>query len=269
MNEANRDSAALVSLLCCSAYTIVRAGGNINSKKVDKSLAEILVLIWVNTALANVLKETRSEILRSLRVCRQLTVEEISCRVGLSKVSGRRHLDLLSRDGLVEFEIQRHPRGRPAHVYHLTDKAELLFPKEYKAFALNILGQVSSMYGAAGLCCLICRQAEELIGTLRPDLEQLDFSGKVKKLSKLLQERGFESSIRRLADGSYVIRQGNCPMVAVAERYPQVCDEELRVYRELLRTDVVRQSRIASGDLSCDYKISNPGTAGMSEPKSA
>jgi predicted ArsR family transcriptional regulator len=269
VNEANRDSAALVSLLCCSAYTIVRAGGNINSKKVDKSLAEILVLIWVNTALANVLKETRSEILRSLRVCRQLTVEEISCRVGLSKVSVRRHLDLLSRDGLVEFEIQRHPRGRPAHVYHLTDKAELLFPKEYKAFALNILGQVSSMYGAAGLCCLICRQAEELIGTLRPDLEQLDFSGKVKKLSKLLQERGFESSIRRLADGSYVIRQGNCPMVAVAERYPQVCDEELRVYRELLRTDVVRQSRIASGDLSCDYKISNPGTAGMSEPKSA
>jgi predicted ArsR family transcriptional regulator len=212
------------------------------------------------TSLSNVLKETRSEILGCLRSGGDVTVERLSAKLGVSKVSVRRHLDLLRRDGLVEFRLGRPERGRPFHVYSLTDKAELLFPKQYKSFALSVLDQVCSAFGQSGLTCVICAQCEEVMANLKPDLERLEFSSKVKKLSRLLDERGFESSLRKQPDGSYIIRQHNCPVSAVAEKYSEVCDQELRLYRELLGTDVVRLTRIASGDSSCDYRISGPSS---------
>ncbi|MCI0487487.1 MAG: ArsR family transcriptional regulator [Blastocatellia bacterium] len=222
-------------------------------------LPSIMVVV---AAITNILKETRSEILARLRTKKRMTVEEIASAVGVSKVSIRRHLDLLRRDGLVEFDVERHDRGRPGHVYYLTDKAEILFPTGYNTFALNVLRQVKTMFGEPAVARIFCEQADDLIASLKPRLEGLGFDERVKKLCSLVNERGYDITFRRLQDGSYLVKQRNCPMVAVAASYDQICNEELRLYRELLETDVFRECRIAAGSQSCDYRIFPPGKPG-------
>lgn len=187
-----------------------------------------------------------------------MTVEEIAAAIGVSKVSIRRHLDLLRKDGLVAFEIKRHDRGRPGHVYYLTSKAEMLFPTGYNTFALNLLKQVSVQFGLPAVTQVLGGQADDLIALLKPQLDGLAFDAKVKKFGHLINERGYDVVIRRLQDGSYLVRQQNCPMVAVATSYNQICHEELRAYQEILDAEVFRDCLISLGARSCDYRILPP-----------
>jgi len=219
----------------------------------------------VVAAIANILKETRSGILTSLKKKGRMSVDELAIEMGVSKVSVRRHLELLGSDGLIAFETERQERGRPGHVYFLTDKAEMLFPTGYNAFALRVLHQVRAQFGESGIASVLCGQTDELIAVFKPLLERLSFKAKIEKLSQLLNERGYDVSFQRLPGGAYVVRQHNCPMLAVAATYGQVCIEELRLYRELLDVEVLRECRIAAGAQSCDYKILPGGSANSSQ----
>ena len=210
-------------------------------------------------SIANILKETRSEILHCLKTEGRMSVDRIALAVGVSKVGVRRHLDLLSRDGLISFDTEHRERGRPGRVYFLTDKAELLFPNSYKALALGVIQKVGAVFGQQGVSTVLRKQADDVAKTLKPAMQGLSFEKKVKKLSILVDERGYNVSLRRLRDGSFLWKQRNCPLLAVANVYCQLCDEELRVYRDLLETEVVRDCRIAAGASSCDYRISPPG----------
>jgi predicted ArsR family transcriptional regulator len=212
----------------------------------------------VVAAITNILKETRSVILSCLKTKGRMSVEEIASEVGVSKVSIRRHLELLRSDGLVEFEIERQDRGRPGHVYQLTSKAGMLFPTAYNTFALGLLKQVGAQFGERGVLRILGGQADEMIASLKKAVEGLTFDAKVKRLSALIDERGYAVILRRFKDGSYLLRQRNCPMVSVASGYSQICDEEIRIYREVLGTQVFRECRIAAGAQSCDYRILPP-----------
>ena len=209
-------------------------------------------------AIANILKETRSGILNCLKTRGRMSVEEIASEIGMSKVSIRRHLELLRSDGLIEYKIERQDRGRPGHVYYLTNKAEMLFPTRYNTFALGLLKQVGAHFGERGVLKILCGQADEMIASLKREVDGLTFDAKVKRLSALINDRGYDVRIRRLKDGSYLLKQRNCPMIAVATEHNQICHEELRVYREVLGTEVFRECRIAAGAQSCDYRILPP-----------
>ena len=209
-------------------------------------------------AISNILKQTRSEILLCLKNKGRMSVEALASDLGVSKVSVRRHLDLLGRDRLVAYEIERQDRGRPGHIYFLTGKAEILFPTGYSNFALKVLNQVKTNFGEIGVSKVFCGQADDLIDSLKPELEGLEFGERIEKLVSLINERGYDIATSRLGDGSYLIKQRNCPIAKVASEYSQVCSEELRVYREVLGTEVHRECRIAAGAQSCDYIILPP-----------
>jgi predicted ArsR family transcriptional regulator len=69
---------------------------------------------------------------------------------------------------------------------------------------------------------------------------------------------GYEAEAERLEDGSYLLTEWNCPQAEVAREYRQLCDQELIVYRELLGTEVFRESRIAGGATHCAYRVLRP-----------
>ena len=134
----------------------------------------------------------------------------------------------------------------------------MLFPTAYNTFALGLLKQVGAQFGERGVLRVLGGQADEMIASLKKAVEGLAFDAKVKRLSALIDERGYAVILRRFKDGSYLLRQRNCPMVSVASGYGQICDEEIRIYREVLGTEVFRECRIAAGAQSCDYRILPP-----------
>lgn len=209
-------------------------------------------------AIANTVSSSRGAIVNLLRARGGLSADELALELGVSKQCVRKHLDVLERDGYVEHAPERGERGRPAHRFRLTAKAEELFPKRYDLFAKAILRQVGAVWGERGLNAIFCGCADETIANLRPKLNGLGFDARVRRLTELLGEMGYEAEAEKLPDGSYLLTEWNCPQSEVARDYRQLCDRELIVYRDLLGTEVFRESRIAGGSSSCAYRVMKP-----------
>jgi len=212
----------------------------------------------VITSITNSLRASREEIVHQLRARGGVSADELAATLGVSKQCVRKHLDVLERDGYVQHRAERGERGRPAHVFRLTTKAEELFPKRYDLFAKAVLRQIGAVWGERGLNTVFCGCASETIASLRPQLENLSFDARVTKLTELLGEMGYEAEAEKLSDGSYVLTEWNCPQAEVARDYRQLCDQELIVYRDLLKTEVFRESRIAGGARACAYRVLRP-----------
>ncbi len=215
-------------------------------------------ITFVVAVLNNTVSASRGEIVSLLRTRGHLGADELAQELGVSKQCVRKHLDVLERDGYVEHAPERGERGRPAHRYRLTQKSEELFPKRYDLFARAVLRQVNSVWGERGLNAIFCGCADEMIARLRPELEGLGFDARVRRLTESLRELGYEAEAEKLADGSYLLTEWNCPQAEVAREYRQLCDRELFVYRDLLGAEVFRESRIAGGASHCAYRVLRP-----------
>ncbi len=208
--------------------------------------------------LKNVLGASRESIVCELRARGSVSADELAEALGVTKQCVRKHLDVLEREGYVEHAAARGERGRPAHVFRLTPKAEELFPKRYDLFARSLLRQIGEVWGERGLNTIFCGCASEMVAELRPRLDGLSFDARVRRLTELLRESGYEAEAERLGDGSYVLTEWNCPQAELAREYRQLCDQELVVYRELLGAEVFRESRIAGGATRCSYRVLKP-----------
>ncbi len=218
-----------------------------------------LLIIKIVSATLTTLAGSREEIIHLLRSRGGVNADELARTLGVSKQCVRKHLDVLERDGYVEHNRERQLRGRPAHVYKLTAKATTeLFPKRYDILARAVLQQISDVWGERGLNTIFCGCANEMVSRLKPRLEGLSFDARVCRLAELLDEEGYDAEVERLKDGSYILSEWNCPLSDVARDYRQLCERELQVYRELLGTEVFRESRIAGGAARCVYRVLKP-----------
>jgi predicted ArsR family transcriptional regulator len=212
----------------------------------------------VVATLKNGLGASREGIVHELRARGSVGADELADLLGVTKQCVRKHLEVLEREGYVEHAAARGDRGRPAHVFRLTAKAEELFPKRYDLFAKSVLKQIGEVWGERGLNTIFCGCASEMVTQLRPQLKGLSFDARVRRLTRLLRETGYEAEAEKLSDGSYLLTEWNCPQPELAREYRQLCDQELIVYRELLDTEVFRESRIAGGSSRCAYRVMRP-----------
>jgi predicted ArsR family transcriptional regulator len=206
----------------------------------------------------NGLGASREGIVHELRARGSVSADELAGTLGVTKQCVRKHLDVLEREGYVEHAAARKERGRPSHVFRLTPKAEELFPKRYDLFAKSLLKQIGEVWGERGLNTIFCGCASQMTAEFGPRLEGLGFDARVRRLTEMLRESGYEAEAERLADGSYLLTEWNCPQAELAREYRQLCDQELTVYRELLGAEVFRESRIAGGASRCAYRVMRP-----------
>lgn len=212
-------------------------------------------------AVENILKESRSAIIDLLKINGAMSVEQLASEMDVTKVNIRRHLGLLESDGLIAHAIEHHGpqnRGRPRYLYSLTEKACCLFPQIYDEFAREVLVQIERTFGDDGLRKVLAARADELIGQLKIEFEGLSFDERVRRLAKVMTAKGYLAEARRMKDGSYRLRQRNCPTERVAVSHPHICEEELRVYRETLGCEILRECHIVAGSQLCEYKIIEP-----------
>jgi len=241
----------------------------LETKKLTKSGPAFYHRFVSVAAVENILKQSRSAIIDLLKVNGAMGVEQLAGELEVSKVCVRRHLSLLESDGLVAFEEERHERGRPRFIYRLTEKARCLFPQIYDEFAQEVLAQVQRNFGDDALQCVLKARADELIRQFKEKLSGQEFDERVRGLVKAINAKGYLADARRMKDGSYRLRQRNCPTESVAVAYAQVCEEELRVYRETLGCEIVRECRIADGERKCEFRIAPPNLTQISRAASS
>ncbi|HEY8346901.1 MAG TPA: metalloregulator ArsR/SmtB family transcription factor [Symbiobacteriaceae bacterium] len=199
---------------------------------------------------------TRREIINILRVSGPLTVSELGERLGITHVAVRRHLTSLERDGLITSVQERHPMGRPTRVYSLTEAADELFPKKYGALTLELLEFLSQTQSEL-VDQFFRTRGQRLAEQYGPEVSACPtLAERVKRLTQIQAANGYLATSEEGADGTFILREFNCPISQVSRYYPHACEHELTFIRTVLGTDQVQRVEcISQGGTCCRYIV--------------
>src|SRR5580658_5887546 len=175
----------------------------------------------------------RRTILTALKSRGEARAEDLANDLGVTVSAMRQHLQSLASDGLVEHEQVRDGRGRPRHIYHLTDRADSLFPRAYAEITNELLGYVDEVDHEL-LEKVFRRRRDRRIRQANTRLAGKPFDERVAELARILDEDGYLATVEAGDDGTYRIVEHNCAILGVARRYNQACTSEIEFIRSVL-----------------------------------
>ena len=200
------------------------------------------------------MQETRGKILQLLKIQCKMTANDLANALEISSMGVRQHLTILEIEGLVEHHREKQQRGRPTHLYCLTEKANSLFPTTYASFAVNILDEVEKFNGPGFINRVFRSRMKSQTDAYKQRLDGKEIGDKVKELAQIRSEEGYMADVTEEED-SYVLTEYNCPIATIAEKYPHICNIELALFRQSLNVKITREDHLIEGNHKCSYRI--------------
>jgi predicted ArsR family transcriptional regulator len=197
------------------------------------------------------MQETRRRIVELLRVRGGQTVQDLVVALRLTRTAVISHLGVLQAEGLVTRRGLRRGKRRPSMIYETTRAADSAFPQAYEAFAAAVLSALKEEDPSA-LRAALRRVGEGWVERDRHRVEGLKGQARVEVTRQILEERGFLPALDR-ADGTYVLREHNCPVLRLAVDHAEVCDIVHRWMESLVGAPLVRVQCMRNGDAFSEY----------------
>jgi predicted ArsR family transcriptional regulator len=205
----------------------------------------------------------RRSILLHLRQSGPSSPDALAAALFASRTGVLQQLHALEAANLVRHSTERHGVGRPRHLYDVTPDAQGLFPADYDGLAAGLLAAIADVGGPDLIEDVFAARRRQISHRLQQKLAtrlpaHAGLADRVRELAVLQDEAGYLADWYVGEDGALRLRENNCAIHRVARETRAACDAELRLFRELLGEDVVRESHIVSGDRCCTYRIGSP-----------
>jgi DeoR family suf operon transcriptional repressor len=201
----------------------------------------------------------RGELLLEMKQQQPVTASELAESFGVSANAVRRHLKELEAEGLVAYSREQRGTGAPTNAYRLSEDGEALFPKRYGEALTDILTAIAQTSGRQVVREMFAERFRAQAERLRIELAAATLEERVQAVVQLLSAQGFMAAWSVEA-GTLRLAEHNCAMQAAAEQFPEICAAEADFLRDVLESDVERDTYIPEGCNACQYSIGVRGT---------
>ena len=203
-------------------------------------------------------QSTRGKIVAALRARHSASALDLASEFELSPNAIRQQLMVLERDGMVETHPVRRGKTKPTLEYTLTARAEEFFPQQYDRMLNAVLREIRLQGGDEAVERIFAGMAERTRGKVAARLEpHPSAEGKVVALTSLLRERGVEAEYERAADGTFVIREHNCPYAKTVAEHPEVCSVIHGAMKDALPGETRQVESLATGGKECRFEVTS------------
>lgn len=202
----------------------------------------------------------KQETLRLLKESPDLSLAAVARGLGISKVAALRHLAALEGRGLVERSYAAEGVGRPRAHFRLSPRSSRLFPEAYTHMSLCALAYIEDRLGHDAVVEMLQQRAHEVEVAGGPRLAAGELRARVEALARLRTEGGYMAEVGPERRRSVEMLEHNCPILAIAARYPEACEVERSLFERLLRARVDVAHRVVAGDPVCRFVV-RPGGA--------
>lgn len=203
----------------------------------------------------------KREVLLLLKRKPDASLAEVAQHLGISKVATLAHVRGLEGDGLLARAYRAGKVGRPQVVFRLTEAASALFPQNYAEMSRCALEFIEERMGRPAVRELLARRAAEVEERHRARVAVGPLPQRVAALAKVRTEGGYMAELGPRRAGSVELLEHNCPILALAERFPEACETERAMFSSLLRAKVDVSHRVVAGDPVCRFMV-REGTSG-------
>jgi predicted ArsR family transcriptional regulator len=183
---------------------------------------------------ATSLSGTRERILNLLRRS-SLTANELAARLGLTHTAVRVHVLALKHGGLVRDGGSRPSASKPAVVYELVPRADVIFSEIHIPFVAHLLRVLGERTSRARLDDLMRTVGRSLASEWpHPDG---DLQERVEAASALLNDLGALTEVEPHGMG-FVVRGSGCLLAEAVHARPEVCRAMESLVAALVQTPV-------------------------------
>jgi DeoR family suf operon transcriptional repressor len=200
---------------------------------------------------------TREAVLTLLLRQGKATAADLASQLLVSVQVMRRHLRSLEDDGLVVASPTAEGPGRPSNRWGLTREGRSRFPDGSEHFALGLLSSMAASLPTNTISDLLGQQAAEKAAIYRQNIGSGSLAERIERLVDLRRRDGYVAEFRPDSDGlGWVMSEFHCSVMAIAEQFPQVCDQELQLIRHTFPDcQVDRVHWRLEGGHSCGFRL--------------
>lgn len=196
--------------------------------------------------------DTRTTLLQLIVQQGGATIADLAGELGISDATARRHLDRLEADGLVDFDVLRRPRGRPAYRYRATDDGVRSVRDHTPALAERLLAEMVRLRVPAQDVAEAL--ADHVAAAHDGEVSGQTLEERVDGAVIALRGEGILDGWERAPDGIRLVNHG-CPYLSAATANDCVCEADRLTIEKLIGVPVEQTGRVAGGDQDCQYII--------------
>jgi DeoR family transcriptional regulator, suf operon transcriptional repressor len=156
---------------------------------------------------------------------------------------------------LIEREPVRAGRGRPRHLYRLTEKGRRLTGSNFTDLALALWREIGLFEDLQSKEDVVGRIAKTLAVEYGPHVQGTNTAERMRSLAQLLAERRVPVSVSETDEGT-VMTAHACPYPCLAEQDRSVCTMEQMLFSELLGKTVELIRCRLDGESDCRFHVS-------------
>jgi len=194
------------------------------------------------------------------------TVQSICAALGVTATAVRARLTRLQERGLVVREAVSAGRGRPHHVYRVSEAGLRLLGDNYADLALILWREIRNIEEPELRARLFHRVENALVGhySQQVDAKGPGTFGRFAQLRDALVDRGFDVDVDSRGQLP-VLRENNCPYLELASNDPEICELEQAVFSRVLGADVRLTQCCLDGHHCCEFQVATAGGAAGEE----
>lgn len=210
-------------------------------------------------------QKVKDQILHVLKMRGSQTAAGLAEALHVSPMAVRQHLQSLQAEGVVTYQAEKRPMGRPVKRWRLTEQAGSRFPDSHADLMVDLLTGIEAVFGAAGLERLMAERSRRQTQHYRDRLACLtprpDWQAQVRAIAQLRTQEGYMAEVIDQADAALLLVENHCPIYAAAKTCQGLCRAELEMFRTVLGSDVSveRVEHLVQGDRRCAYRVVGKG----------
>lgn len=197
--------------------------------------------------------ETR--IILSLKKEGPLSLNELSERIGISKMAVLNHIQKLESKGMVERSMVKSKVGRPYFVFSTAQESKENMASSDESMLedfLNYLERTDNQKIATEFL-------KDRYGQIRIDYENIlskvGPEKKVEALARLRDQENYFPELKSTGKGSYELLEFNCPVFRISKKFGIACSLETQLFSSVLDMDVSSTHRQVDGGDVCKFLI--------------
>lgn len=201
---------------------------------------------------------TFEQVLFLLKMRGPQTAQQVAALLDLTSMGARRQLEAAQEKGLADCADVADKVGRPARRWSLSASGHARFPDRHAELTLELIAQVRSLFGEAGLDKLIAAREASSEAAYRRQLDPgTSLLQRVDSLARARDSEGYMAQAEAQDDGSVLLVENHCPICAAASACQNFCRSELAIFQHVLGDDctVERSEYLLGGGRRCVYRI--------------
>ena len=225
------------------------------------------------------LRASDSVLVELLRTNGMTGVGELASALRVTATAVRQRLERLMREGIVTREVVigspdggpsgARRRGRPAHVYGLTEKGSRTGGDNFRDLAVVLWSEIRRVESPEVRRGLLSRVGSAMAGLYEDQVADGTLHERLERMVGLLRERQITCGVEVTAEPGgnqlAVLTNHVCPYPEIAELDRGICAAERLMLQELLGTSVSLSSCRLDGADCCRFSIPLDGDAGPTD----